>query len=58
MKKKQSRFDINAFMKGYDKGKKEIVEKLLKFVDNESEFLPDVHIDALLDRLVKFIKKI
>lgn len=58
MKKKENRFDINAFMKGYGKGKKEIVEKVLKFVEDESEFMLDVHTDSLLDRLVKFIKKI
>ena len=42
----------------YDKGKRENIEKILKFVDEESEFCPDVHHDMLLDRLVKFIKKI
>lgn len=58
MKKKESRFDINAFMKGYEKGKKETVEKVLKFVEDESEFMLDVHTDSLLDRLVKIIKKL
>ena len=46
------------FWIGYFKGKKEIIKKVLKFVEQEEEFLPDIHIDALLDRLVKFIKNL
>lgn len=47
-----------GFTFGYEEGKKDTIEKILKFVDKESEFLPDIHSDALLDRLVKFIKKL
>ena len=57
MKRKKKNKD-NSFWQGFVKGKKFITSKVLKFVDKESEFLPDIHSDALLDRLVKFIKKI
>lgn len=43
---------------GYEQGKKDIIQKILKFVDNECEFIPNVHSDSLLDRLVDFIKNI
>lgn len=46
------------FFQGYEQGKKDIVKKILKFVDEESEFIPDIHSDTLLDRLVKFVKDI
>ena len=45
-------------MIGFSKGKKNIIDKILKFVEEESRFIPDIHSDALLDRLVKFVKKI
>lgn len=57
MKRKQKNKD-DLFWQGFVKGKKFIISKVLKFIDEESEFLPDIHSDALLDRLVKFIKKI
>lgn len=57
-KQKNQKNKDNSFWQGFVKGKKFITSKVLKFIDEESEFLPDIHIDYLLDRLVKFIKKI
>ena len=58
MKKKIDKENLEIFMIGFSKGKKNIIDKILKFVEEESRFIPDIHSDALLDRLVKFVKKI
>lgn len=42
---------------GYEQGKNDVIKQVLKFVDDESKFIPNVHSDTLLDRLVKMIKK-
>ena len=48
----------HIFWTGFEKGKKHILDKIYKFVEQESEFMADTHSDMLLDRLVKFIKKL
>jgi len=48
----------NRKIKEYEKGKKDVINKVLEFVEEECEFLPDIHSDNLLDRLVKFIKNL
>jgi endonuclease III-like uncharacterized protein len=50
--------EVKAFFQGYELGKRETIEKILKFVDDECEFIIDIHCDSLLDRLVKIIKKL
>ena len=50
--------ESKSYAIGYEEGKKETIDKLIKFVDNESKFMPDIHTDKLLDRLVNFIKKL
>lgn len=46
------------FFKAYTKGKEDTINKIKKFIEQESKFMPDVHVDQLLDRLVKFIKEL
>lgn len=58
MKRIEIIMNSKGYAMGCDKGKQDTIEKILKFVDEESKFLPDIHSDALLDRLVKFIKKL
>lgn len=48
----------NFYESGYKDGKKEVIDKLLRFVDNESKFIASKSMDLLLDRIVKEIKKI
>lgn len=43
---------------GYEQGKKDIVDKILKFVDKECEFIPNSAYNLLLDRLVKEVKQL
>ena len=43
---------------GYEEGKKDAIEKVLKFVDKESKFIAGISSDMLLDRLVKEVKKL
>lgn len=56
--KKEKKLDEKSFWQGFNKGKQVVLQKILKFVDNECEFIPNVHSDALLDRLVDFVKKL
>lgn len=58
MKKNKVVIDSKSFWIGYSKGKKNAIEKIRKFIEEESEFLPDVHTDGLLDRLANVLKKI
>ena len=60
MKKSQSNkmLESSSFFVGYEKGKEKVKKEILNFVDKESEFLPDIHSDALLDRLVKLVKNL
>lgn len=58
MKKNDIIKNSKGFLMGCEQGKKETIEKILKFVDKECEFIPDKHSDSLLDRLVKFVKNI
>lgn len=57
MKDKKVKTKEEVYWCGFENGKKQVISKILKFVDKESEFLPDIHSDALLDRLVSFIKE-
>ena len=56
--KKDKKICEDSYWLGYYRCKKDIVNKLLRFVDKESKFIPDIHSDKLLDRFVEFIKKI
>ena len=47
-----------AYKNGYEKGTKDTVEQILKFVEQESKFIAGVSADMLLDRIVKEVKKI
>lgn len=56
--KDKIKINKESYWCGYFKAKEDTIKKILKFVDEESEFIPDVLTDKLLDRLVSFIKKI
>lgn len=58
MKKIEKIMQSKSYIMGYNKGKKEVLDAVKNFIDKESKFLPDIHSDALLDRLVDLLKKI
>ena len=58
MENNTNKFSLSSFEKGFNKGKEVVVKQIEKFIEDESKFIPDIHSDALLDRLVKFIKKL
>ena len=57
-KEKKKKIDNNSFWYGYCRCKKDIKKKIIKFIEEESEFVPDIYSDTLLDRLAKEIKKL
>ena len=58
MKRMEIIRNSKGFALGYEEGKKFAVEKIIEFINEECEFIPDITSDMLLDRLVKVIKKI
>ena len=58
MKTSKTIIQSKSYAIGYEQGKKQALEQILKFVEEESKFIPNVHSDTLLDRLVKEVKKI
>lgn len=38
--------------------KYEVIETIKNFIDKESEFLPDIYSDMLLDRLAKLLREL
>jgi hypothetical protein len=58
MKRIEILMNSKGYKLGYEHGKQEVIKKMLKFVDNECEFIPSKDSDSLLDRIVKELKKI
>lgn len=58
MKTSKTILQSKSYAIGYEQGKKDVIEQILNFVEEESKFIAHESADMLLDRIVKEVKKI